>query len=432
MAAGHLVSYGYLPLLRDIYLGKLHYSVRKFIPDLYLVDSPSVLRCSLLVGDTVIVYQFPDENIAVLVVRPFAGVDVLVLLDGLYVLYGYVLALRDDLDSEEVAYTCTFLAFYQNGKLADEFIPQSIGFFVELLFRHVELGFLVSLGSSLVAFLGDFRVECRAYHRTAQGRGGLQGCILHIPCLVSEDGAQELLFRRRIALSLRSDLSDHNVPRLDMRSDPDDTVLIQVSGCILAYVRDIRGELLHSSLGIADFCQIFIHVYRGEDIPADHPFRKHDGVLVVVSFPRHERYLEVPSECQLAVLGGVAFCHYLSCLHLVSLAYCRLEENGRALVCPPVYRKLVDSHIRRVADEFLVFGTVVFHVDLVGIHIDNLSASFGDDLCPRVHTYPFFQSGSDDRGFRIEERHCLAHHVRSHQRPVGIIMLQERDQGGCD
>ena len=32
----------------------------------------------------------------------------------------------------------------------------------------------------------------------------------------------------------------------------------------------------------------------------------------------------------------------------------------------------------------------------------------------------------------MKQRHSLTHHVRSHQRTVGIIVLQERNQRGCD
>ena len=36
----------------------------------------------------------------------------------------------------------------------------------------------------------------------------------------------------------------------------------------------------------------------------------------------------------------------------------------------------------------------------------------------------------DARGLGAEERHGLALHVRAHQGAVGVVVLEERDQGG--
>ncbi len=36
-------------------------------------------------------------------------------------------------------------------------------------------------------------------------------------------------------------------------------------------------------------------------------------------------------------------------------------------------------------------------------------------------------AGAHDRGFRLEQRHRLAHHVRAHQGAVGVVVLEERD-----
>ena len=37
-------------------------------------------------------------------------------------------------------------------------------------------------------------------------------------------------------------------------------------------------------------------------------------------------------------------------------------------------------------------------------------------------------AGADERGRRLQQRHRLALHVRAHQRPVGVVVLEERDQ----
>jgi hypothetical protein len=41
-------------------------------------------------------------------------------------------------------------------------------------------------------------------------------------------------------------------------------------------------------------------------------------------------------------------------------------------------------------------------------------------------------AGADERRLGLEERHALALHVRAHERAVGVVMLEERDQAGGD
>src|SRR3954451_10541654 len=56
---------------------------------------------------------------------------------------------------------------------------------------------------------------------------------------------------------------------------------------------------------------------------------------------------------------------------------------------------------------------------------------------PRVatRTWPesraaLLHAGPDDRGLRLEKRHGLALHVRAHEGPVRVVVLEERDQRG--
>ena len=39
-----------------------------------------------------------------------------------------------------------------------------------------------------------------------------------------------------------------------------------------------------------------------------------------------------------------------------------------------------------------------------------------------------FHAGADQRRVRSQQRHGLTLHVRAHQRAVGVVVLQERDQ----
>ena len=43
-----------------------------------------------------------------------------------------------------------------------------------------------------------------------------------------------------------------------------------------------------------------------------------------------------------------------------------------------------------------------------------------------------FHAGADERRLGADQRHRLALHVRAHQRAVGVVVLEERDQRGGD
>ena len=52
----------------------------------------------------------------------------------------------------------------------------------------------------------------------------------------------------------------------------------------------------------------------------------------------------------------------------------------------------------------------------------------GDDDLAGVARGPSLHAGADDRRLGLEQRHGLALHVRAHQRAVGVVVLEERDQ----
>ena len=56
----------------------------------------------------------------------------------------------------------------------------------------------------------------------------------------------------------------------------------------------------------------------------------------------------------------------------------------------------------------------------------------GLDDHARVHRDGLFQTGGDDRRLGDQERHRLALHVGAHERAVGVVVLEERDQAGGD
>ena len=158
MTSGHLVTDSDLPLLGDIDLGDLHNAVRKLVTDLYLVHLSLALGLSHLVGQAVVVDEFLDEQVGVLIGGPVAGVDVLEV-NGLQFLNADLLALGDDLDIVEVVDARALLALCQDGQSLEEISVQLRGLLVKLLLNKVKACFLISFGGSSVALFGGFGVE---------------------------------------------------------------------------------------------------------------------------------------------------------------------------------------------------------------------------------------------------------------------------------
>ena len=72
-------------------------------------------------------------------------------------------------------------------------------------------------------------------------RGRLERGILYISGLIAEDSAQELLFRRRVALSFGRNLTNQDITFPYPCPDADDTVFVKIPGCIFADIGDIIG-----------------------------------------------------------------------------------------------------------------------------------------------------------------------------------------------
>ena len=70
--------------------------------------------------------------------------------------------------------------------------------------------------------------------------------------------------------------------------------------------------------------------------------------------------------------------------------------------------------------------------DALGIDRIHNSRTAAEDDGTRVAGRNIFHAGSNVGGVAAEQRNRLALHVRSHERAVGVIVLKERDQAGCD
>ena len=261
------------------------------------------------------------------------------------------------------------------------------------------------------------------------GRADERG-VAHVAGLLAEDRAQQLLFRRQLRLALRRHLADQDVARLDGRADADDAALVEVAQVAFTDVRDVAGDFFRPELGVARLDLELLDVDGRVVVVLDHPLGDEDRVLEVVAAPRHERDQHVPPERQLAELRARPVAEDLPLVDLLAHADDRLLVDARVLVRPLELRHRVDvgAHLARgrlglpfhAHDDALAVDEV--HRARAARHDDGARVARGDVL----------HAGADERRPGAEQRHRLALHVRSHQRAVRVVVLEERHERGGD
>ena len=123
---------------------------------------------------------------------------------------------------------------------------------------------------------------------STNARWNNQRSILNIGGFFTEDRAEQLFFRGKLGFRLRRNFADENVTRLHFRTDPNNTVMIEVLERLFTDVRDIARDLFRPELGVASVDLELLDVNRGEDVFLQNFLRNEDGVFEVITVPRHE------------------------------------------------------------------------------------------------------------------------------------------------
>ena len=99
--------------------------------------------------------------------------------------------------------------------------------------------------------------------------------------------------------------------------------------------------------------------------------------------------------------------------------------DARVLVGARVLRQVVDVDSRLGSVRLVIVDA---DDDARSIDRVHLAAAFRDYGYARVDRHRALDAGADERRLRTQGRHGLALHVRAHERPVGVVVLEERDQ----
>ena len=213
-----------------------------------------------------------------------------------------------------------------------------------------------------------------------------------------------------------------------MGTDADNATLIKILSGILAHVRNIAREFLHTALGLPDFKGILVDMHGSKDILTHHALVEHDSILIVITLPRHERHFQVSTQGKLTLLSGITLCQDIAALHTLTHLADRTEVDRGALVGTAELRNLIFLCSRLKFHVILILGTVILDSDDSGIYEFNYAGTLRHNLSAGVADELSLDTGANDRSLATQQRHSLAHHVRTHQRTVSIIMLKERDK----
>ena len=249
----------------------------------------------------------------------------------------------------------------------------------------------------------------------------LQRRVAHLTGLLTEDGAQEALLRGELGLALGRDLADEDVAGADLGADADDAALVEVLEDVFREVRDVAGDLLGTELGVAGVDLVLLDVDRREHVVLHEALGDDDRVFVVVALPRHERHEEVLAERELALVGRRAVGDDLALLHRVADVDAGLLVDAGALVRA--------AELRQAVRGAAALALVVDHDGVAG-DVDDGAVALGQDDLARVAGRTTLDAGADERRGRPQERDGLALHVGAHERAVGVVVLEERDERG--
>src|SRR5690606_6821193 len=287
--------------------------------------------------------------------------------------------------------------------------------------------FLALNGHGALVLLHAVAVEdTNLDHRTVGAGRHAHGGVTDVRRLLTEDGAQELFFRRHRAFALRSDLADEDVTRLNFGADIDDAGFVQVAQGFFRDVRNVARDLFRSKLGVACHDLEFLDVDRGEDVIANDAFGQEDGVLVVVAVPRHERDEHVAAESQIAKIGRRTVSDDVTLLDPVTHADQRTLVDAGVLVRALELHQTIDVDARlRCINAFRGADN-----DTGRVHLVDDTGAACSNCCAGVTGHDRLHAGADERSLGANQRHRLTLHVRAHQSAVGVVVFEERDERG--
>src|ERR1035437_3857973 len=431
VAARHLIAHAQLALHGDVDLHQLDHAGRQLIALAQFGD--------LLIGD---LFQHRDLarrhlfDFVDLFVEPriLAGQAHALQIARLHLLDQFARQLRVLAEQALVGLLVVqvgqqLLAFQQHAQAFGALVRQDADFILQIALQTLDLRFLDQL-RPLVLLLPLAGENLAIDDGALDARRAVERCVLHIAGLFAENRAQQLLFGSQLGFALGRHLAHQNVARLDRGADPDDPALVQVAQETVRDIRNVAGDFLRSQLGVAGFDFEFFNVDRSVVIVLDQLLAHQDGVFEVVPAPGHERHQHVASQGQFAQVGARTIGQNRALGDALAHADNRLLIDTGVLVAPLELRQLIDvrTHLARK----LAFMRRAFHAndDAFAIHRIHDAGALIEHHRAGIARRDGLHAGTHIGSVGAQQRHSLALHVGTHQRAVGVVVFQERNQAG--
>ena len=290
---------------------------------------------------------------------------------------------------------------------AENAVFQDLELFGQVLLRFLQLHLFDFFGA-LVFFHAIAGKDLHVNHGTVHTVRYTQGGVLHIGGLLTEDGAQQLLFRRQLGFTFRGYLTDQNVAALHFGTHVDDTGLVQLGQSGFTHVRDVSSDLFRTQLGVTGDTGQFLDMDGGQAIFLNNTLVHQDRVFEVVTVPRHERDAHVLTQRQFTQIGGRAVSQYVASHHRLTQHHARTLVDTGVLVGTGVFGQVVD------VDTGFAWHQLIFidlQDDTGGIDIVDYAATLGYYGYTGVNGHSAFHTGTYQRLVSTQSRYSLTLHV---------------------
>src|SRR5262249_22052555 len=156
--------------------------------------------------------------------------------------------------------------------------------------------------------------------------------------------------------------------------------------------------------------------------------------LEVVSVPRHERHGHVRAKRELTLFRSGSVGEDVSLLDALAEPDEWPLVDGRVLVRAPVFLETIAVVLGETRERTIVAAALLRRAalsrtavddDLVRGHARHDARTLGDDDRAGIAGHFLLEPRAHERRARIEERHCLTLHIRTHQRAVRVVVFEE-------
>ena len=164
---------------------------------------------------------------------------------------------------------------------------------------------------------------------------------------------------------------------------------------------------------------------RGVAVFCHHTLTDQDRIFKVVAVPWHKSNQHVLADGDFTQVSRCAVGNHVTLVQLVAHLDDRTLVDVGVLVGALVLDEVVDVHAHFTGQCFCI---VHAHHNAGSVDIIHDAAARGGHYRARVDGGNALDTGTDQWFFRAQHRHGLTRHIGTHQRAIGIVMLQKRNK----